>query len=42
MSYVLLSLSLSMLAVAQGLISHMHDCIEGSNSDINTIRIRHL
>ena len=31
MSFVLLSLSLSMFAVAYALISHMHDCIELSS-----------
>ena len=34
MSFVLLSLSLSILAVAQALTSPMHDCIERSSSDI--------
>ena len=34
MSSVLLSLSLSMFAVAQALTSHIHDCIERSSSDI--------
>ena len=34
MSSVLLSLSLSMFAVAQALTSLIHDCIEGSRSDI--------
>ena len=34
MSSVLLSLSLSMFAVAQALTSLMHDCIEWSSSDI--------
>ena len=34
MSSVLLSLSLSMFAVAQALTSPMHDCIERSSSDI--------
>ena len=34
MSSVLLSLSLSMFAVAQDLTSPMHDCIECSSSDI--------
>ena len=33
-SYVLLSLSLSMFAVAQALTSLIHDCIELSSSDI--------
>ena len=36
MSSVLLSLSLSMLAVAQALTSHIHDCIELSSSDIKS------
>ena len=34
MSSLLLSLSLSMIAVAQALTSLIHDCIEGSSSDI--------
>ena len=34
MSSVLLSLSLSMFAVAQALTSLIHDCIERSSSDI--------
>ena len=34
MSSVLLSLSLSMLAVAQALTSLMYDCIELNSSDI--------
>ena len=34
MSSVLLSLSLSMIAVAQALTSLIHDCFEGSSSDI--------
>ena len=34
MSSVLLSLSLSMCAVAQDLTSLIHDCIESSSSDI--------
>ena len=34
MSSVLLSLRLSMFAVAQALTSLMHDCIERSSSDI--------
>ena len=36
MSYVLLSLSLSMFAVAQSLTSPIHDCIEWSSSDISS------
>ena len=34
MSSVLLSLSLSMFAIAQALTSPIHDCIELSSSDI--------
>ena len=34
MSYVLLSLSISMFAVTQDLTSPMHDCIEQSSLDI--------
>ena len=34
MSYVLLSLSLSMFAVAQALTSLIHDCIKLNSSDI--------
>ena len=34
MSSVLLSLSLSIFAVAKAFTSHIHDCIEWSSSDI--------
>ena len=36
MSSVLLSLSLSMFAVAQALTSPIHDCIERSSTDISS------